>query len=177
MAKYASQFSSVTMSVTALGSGISTTGVNGFFGLVGGAAAQRCQISEVYMGGEAPSSSTVASMVLGRATTLASTATAGTATTIATDIQATLPASVPTAFTQWVTTAAPVVAAGAPILHLSFNAYGGIVRWVASPDQAITLLGASAYVVGTQGAGGELILTQIAGTAAAMSGHFLYEVV
>jgi hypothetical protein len=164
------------MAVTAAGSNISTTGVNGFMGLINGTSTQQSKISEVYMGGEAASSSTVASMVLGRATTLASTATAGAATSILTDITASAPATGPTAFTQWVTTTAPVVTSGASILNLSFNAYGGIVRWVSSPDQQITLLGTSAYTVGTQGAGGEIILTQVAGTAAQMSGHFLYEV-
>jgi hypothetical protein len=174
MAKYSSQFSSVTMAVTALGSSISTTGVNAFFGLLNGSSVGMLKISEVYMGGEAATSSQVASMALTRATTLAVTATAGLATSILTDAVAVAPASTPTAFTQWLTTTAPIGSANA-LLHLSYNAYGGIVRWVSSPDQNITLYGTAAF--STQGTGGEVLLTQIAGTASAMSGHILYEIV
>lgn len=176
MAKYTAQFSSVTFAVAAAGAAIGTTATNGFMGLINGSSTQQVKFSEIYMGGEAPSASTVAAMTFGRATTLAATATAGAATLMASDITATLPASVPTAFSQWVTTTAPVVTAGATLLRLSYNAYGGIVRWVSSPDQQITSLGTAAYVVGTQGAGGEVILTQTAGTAALMSGHFVFEV-
>lgn len=174
MAKYSSQFSSVTMTVASLGGGIALTGVNGFFGLLNGSSVGMLKISEVYIGGEAASTSQVASMALTRATTLANTATAGLATSILTDATAVAPASTPTAFTQWVTTAAPVGSVNA-LLHLSYNAYGGIVRWVSSPDQNITLYGNAAF--STQGTGGEVLLTQIAGTASAMSGHILYEVV
>ena len=175
MAKYSSQFTSVTMAVTAAGSAISTTGVNGFMGVVNGAATQLSKVSEIYMGGEAPSSSTVASMSFGRATQLATTATAGAATTILTDAMATAPSSTPTGFTQWVTTTGPIVTAASTVLHLSYNAYGGIVRWVSSPDQQITFYGTAAYT--TQATGGQMILTQVAGTAALMSGHILYEVI
>jgi hypothetical protein len=175
MAKYSSQFSSVTMAVSPLGSAVtSATGVNGFMGLLNASSTGLAKISEVYMGGEAASASQVASMALTRATTLANTATAGLATSILTDATATAPASTPLAFTQWVTTAAPVGSANA-LLHLSYNAYGGIVRWVSSPDQNITLFGTAAFT--TQGTGGEVLLTQIAGTASAMSGHILYEIV
>jgi len=174
MAKYSAQFSSVPMAVTALGSAISTTGTNAFMALIGGVATGGLKVSEIYIGGEAASSSQVASMAFSRATQLASTLTAGLATIILTDIFAAPPSSPPLVGTQWVTTQAPIASANA-LLHLSYNAYGGIVRWVSSPDQNITAFGNAVYTNGTQAAGGELILTQIAGTASTMSGHILFE--
>ena len=150
MAKYSAQYSSVPFAVTALGSSISTTGTNAFMALIGGVATGGLKVSEIYMGGEAASSSQVASMAFSRATTLAATLTAGFATIILTDIFASPPATAPSVGTQWTTTTAPVASANA-LLHLSFNAYGGIVRWVASPDQMITAFGTAAYTNGTQG--------------------------
>jgi hypothetical protein len=171
MAKVASQFSSVPMTITTIGSAAST---GGFMALLG-TALSVAKISEIYMGGEAGTSSQVAGMVLGRVTTLAATPAVGNATTIFTDITAVAPTISSTAgFTAAAT--GPIVASGAQILHLSYNAYGGIVRWVSSPDQQITMYGAAAYVVGTQGTGGSLALIQVAGTASTMSGHILYEV-
>ena len=174
MAKYSAQFASVPFAVTALGSSISTTGTNSFMGLIGGVATGGLKVSEIFIGGEAASASQVASMAFSRATTLAATLTAGLATIILTDIFAAPPTTAPSVGTQWVTTTAPIASANA-LLHLSYNAYGGIVRWVSSPDQNITAFGTAQYVNGTQGVGGELILTQIAGTASTMSGHILFE--
>ena len=174
MAKYSAQFSSVPFAVTALGSAISTTATNSFMGLIGGVATGGLKVSEIFIGGEAATSSQVASMAFSRATQVATTLTAGLATIILTDIFAAPPTTGPSVGTQWVTTNAPIASANA-LLHLSYNAYGGIVRWVSSPDQNITAFGTGAYSNGTQGVGGELILTQIAGTASTMSGHILFE--
>lgn len=171
MAKVSTQFSSVPMTLTTIGSA-ATTG--GFVGLLG-VALSVAKISEIYMGGEAASSSQVASMVFARVTTLAVTPAVGNATTILTDITAVAPTLAATpGFTAAAT--GPISAAGSQVLHLSYNAYGGIVRWVSSPDQQITMYGAGAYTVSTQGTGGCMNLIQVGGTASTMSGHILYEV-
>jgi len=171
MAKVSSQFSSVPMTLTTIGSAASS---GGFMALLG-VASSVAKISEIYMGGEATSSSQVASMVFARVTTLAATPAVGNATTIFTDITAVAPTLAATpGFTSAGT--GPTSASGSQILHLSYNAYGGIVRWVSSPDQQITMYGAGAYTVGTQGTGGSMNLIQVGGTASTMSGHILYEV-
>ena len=55
------------------------------------------------------------------------------------------------------------------LLHLSFNAYGGIVRWVARPGEEISIVGNTASL-------GEASLSCLnAGTPGAMSAHILYE--
>ena len=63
-------------------------------------------------------------------------------------------------------------------LRLSFNAYGGIVRWVSSPDQQITGYGTAVYTA--QGNGGQFSLQQVTSTGgvnALISGHIMFELV
>jgi hypothetical protein len=80
--------------------------------------------------------------------------------------------SATTAAVQNTWTTNPQRSATLHLLHLSFNAYGGIVRWVASPDQSLTVIGNTASL-------GEVSLSGYTGTTASapMSGHILYEVV
>ena len=173
MAKYSNSFGQVTMAVTALGTAPATAGL---YYLVGGSAAFQTKVSEVYLGGEAASASTVAAMAFGRVSTAAS-AVSGPIASVLTDIMSSgsLASTFPIGYTTW-TTAGPAMAVTGVLLRLSYNAYGGIVRWVSSPDQQITMTGTAAFATGTQGAGGQLMLQQTAGTAALMSGHVLFEV-
>jgi len=174
MAKFSNAFGSVTFQQTAVGTAPATTGL---YYLVGATNTLMSKVSEVYMGGEAPTSSTPASMAFGRVTT--AVGALGTAVaSVQTDVMSNAPAatSVPNGYTTWTTTG-PAMAATAILLRLSFNAYGGIVRWVSSPDQQITMTGTGAY--SAQGAGGQLMLQQVTSTGgvnALISGHVLFEV-
>ena len=57
------------------------------------------------------------------------------------------------------------------LLHLSFNAYGGIVRWVARPGEEPSVVGNTASL-------GEASLSAFTGgTTGQISSHVLYEVV
>lgn len=173
MAKYSNSFGQVTMAVTALGTAPATAGL---YYLVGGSSAFQTKVSEVYLGGEAASASTVAAMAFGRVSTVAG-AVSGPIASVLTDIMSAGSASTsfPIGYTTW-TTSGPSMAVTGVLLRLSYNAYGGIVRWVSSPDQQITMTGTAAFATGTQGVGGQLMLQQTAGTAALMSGHVLFEV-
>ena len=173
MAKYSNSFGQVTMAVTALGTAPATAGL---YYLVGGASAFQTKVSEVYLGGEAASASTVAAMAFGRVSTAANTVT-GPIASVLTDIMSSgsLATTFPIGYTTWTTTG-PSMAVTGVLLRLSYNAYGGIVRWVSSPDQQITMTGTAAFTSPTQGVGGQLMLQQTAGTAALMSGHVLFEV-
>lgn len=173
MAKYSNSFGQVTMAVTALGTAPATAGL---YYLVGGASAFQTKVSEVYMGGEAASASTVAAMAFGRVSTAAGTVS-GPIASVLTDIMSpgSLASTFPIGYTTWTGTG-PSMAVTGVLLRLSYNAYGGIVRWVSSPDQQITMTGTAAFATGTQGVGGQLMLQQTAGTAALMSGHVLFEV-
>jgi len=174
MAKYSNSFGQVTMAVTNLGTAPATAGL---YYLVGGVtSAFQTKVSEVYLGGEAASASTVAAMAFGRVSTAATTVS-GPIASVLTDIMSSgsPAATFPIGYTTW-TTAGPSMAVTGVLLRLSYNAYGGIVRWVSSPDQQITMTGTTQFGTGTQGVGGQLMLQQTAGTAALMSGHVLFEV-
>jgi len=166
MAKYSGTFGPVTLS-TAYANTVNLTNSTYPFFLQGLSAGQ-VKISEVYMGGEAQSASNVAIMVLGRDSTVAASSISGI-TAVLTDGTATAPGTTPAIGNS--ATTAPQRSAN-HLLHLSFNTYGGIVRWVASPDQTLS-------VYGTGTTNGEVSLSPFTGTqtGSALSGHVLYEVV
>jgi hypothetical protein len=165
MAKYSTSWTSLTMTATA----DTTTFGNSVFCAIGSnAAAAMGVVSEVYIGGEAASASTPATIVVARDSTNGATPSATGVRTALTNAMGLAPATAPTGFTQATTN--PQRSATAHLLHLSFNAYGGIVRWVASPDQYLTVATATAP-------NSEISISAItAATAPVTSGHFLYEI-
>lgn len=167
MAKYSASWTSITPTATA----DTTNLVDSTYGLIlqGGNSTQRLNISEVYIGGEAAASSSPTIMVLARDSTVAATVTAGTTRNALTDASATAPGT--TAVVGHIATTKPQRSATLHLLHLSFNAYGGIVRWVASPDEVFSVVGNTASL-------GEVSLSAFTGgTPGATSGHVIYEVV
>jgi hypothetical protein len=169
MAKYSTYWSSISMVAQANGA---LTAANGYVAVRGGGTAMQIKLSEVYLGGEAASTSAPSIIILDRSSTVSVGALSFTAGgTSLTDATATAPATLPAGGQSAVTTQ-PSRSSATQVLHLSFNAYGGIVRWVASPDQAITIYGSTTASVS------ELNLSAFTGsTTATNSGHFLYEVV
>lgn len=131
----------------------------------GGSTTQRGELREVYMGGQAGASSPTI-MVLGRTSTVGATLTA-------LRLAALDPSSAPLA--------APPVNFGASttkpqrsatlgmLLNLSFNAFGGIVRWVNGPDEIISYLGNTASL-------GELSLNAFTGgTPGLLGSNIVFE--
>jgi len=165
MAKYSTSWTSLTMTATA----DTTTFANSVFCAIGSnAAASMGVVSEVYIGGEAASASTPATIVVARDSTNGATPSGTGVRTALTNAMGLAPTTAPTGFTQATTN--PQRSATAHLLHLSFNAYGGIVRWVASPDQYLTVATATAP-------NSEISISAItAATAPITSGHFLYEI-
>ena len=169
MAKYTASFSSISCTAYA----DTSTYTSGLYPLAiqGGTSTQQLKISEIYLGGEASSTSSPAIMVLARDSTVGATIGTNTAVRNAlTDGTATAAATVALVQNTWTTN--PQRSATLHLLHLSFNAYGGIVRWVSSPDQSFTVVGNSASL-------GEVSLSAYTGSTSAvpMSGHVLYELV
>ncbi len=134
-----------------------------------GETLQRQVISEIYLGGQAGASaptimiaamnSTAATVIVvgtegrdafldGQATVLATPAKVGRSATIVAQRSATL-----------------------HVLQLSFNAFGGIVRWLAAPGEEIAIVG---LAVDT---GSFSLSAFTGGTPGAMSSHFIYETV
>lgn len=140
----------------------------GYMGLQGGSATQRTAISEVFMGGQAGASSPTL-MILARDSTIGATLTAlSTGESDAPLDPATAALAAPVVpFTQ--STTKPQRAATLGLLNLSFNAFGGIVRWVAAPFEEIYMLG---NAVNT----GEVSLSAYTGgTPGLLGAHIVYE--
>lgn len=142
--------------------------VNSYLGMVGNTATQRYDVSEIYMGGQGTSSAPMY-MILARS------AKNGSSTTISTvaggnqaplDTAATVAAS-SVVFTSSVTKSQRASNGG--LLNLSYNGFGGIVRWVAPPGSEIKQLGTAVST-------GELTLSAyLGGTPSAMGAHIIYE--
>lgn len=133
----------------------------------GGAATQRNVISEIYMGGLAAASAPGV-MVAAMNSIAATVIVVGTAGRVApldsASADLTAPADVGRAYT-----IAPQRSATLHILQLAFNAFGGIVRWLAAPNEEIGMVG---LAVDT---GSFSLSAFTGGTTGAMSSHFIYE--
>lgn len=141
---------------------------NGYQGLMGGSTTQRINIIELYMGGAAGASSP-ALMTLARDSTVQATPTALTTgqSNAAFDPSTAALAAPPVAFTA--STTKPQRSATLGLLSVGFNAFGGIVRWVAAPGEEIGILGNTASL-------GEVSLSAYAGgTPGLMNSHIIYE--
>lgn len=136
--------------------------------LQGGNATQRLNVSEVYVGGEATGASAVQILVLARDSTAAAATVSGGRNALM-DGSGTAPAT--TAIFGTTTSGAQGQrSATLHLLHLSYNSYGGIVRWVARPGEEPSVVGNTASL-------GEASLSCFTGTTTGnSSGHILYEV-
>lgn len=141
----------------------------GYFAIQGGTATQRSNVLEVYMGGLAGASAP-AQMIFARDSTVGATGLSGGNFTPLTVVSANLAAN-PTQFST--STTKPQRSATAQLLLLAFNAFGGVVRWVAAPGMEIEMLGNAAPATG---AAGEVSLSSAStGTPGLMSCHFIIE--
>ncbi len=140
----------------------------GYMGLMGGSATQRIHVSEIYMGGQATASAP-SIMIVARDSTVQATPTAlGSGNSDAPIDPATAAlAAPPVAFVA--STTKPQRSATAGLLNLSYNAFGGIVRWVAPPGGELVLLGNTASL-------GEISLSAFSGGTPGLTGaHIIYE--
>jgi hypothetical protein len=138
-----------------------------YLALIGGNGTQRCRVEEIYMGGQAGASS-VNAMVLCRSTTIG--ATTGNSGTFDNLLDSSGTALATTVVTYNTATTGPSRLAAAQFLALTFNSFGGIVRWVTSPNAV------GAITVGNTRPLGEMTLSAAnIGTAGAMSAHIIYE--
>lgn len=165
MAKWS--FKSSTWTPTAVADTANMTNL-GFMALQGGSSTQVIKIIELYMGGQAAASSPCI-MLLSRDSTAGGTLTALTTgeSNAALDPATAALAAAQQPFTQ--SSTKPQRSASLGLLNLTFNAYGGTVRWVAAPGEEIGMLGSSASL-------GEVSLSAYTGsTVGAMGAHIIYE--
>lgn len=141
MARWNSQITSWTPVGYADTTAMSTN--SSYHNIFGGSGTQRTNILEVYLGGQATSSN-ANYMVLARLSTITTTPALGTnaknpvALDPATAALAAMPTTVSSAGTGGQRSSTLY------LLNLSFNAFGGIVRWVAAPGEEIGMLGNTA---------------------------------
>ena len=137
------------------------------FLIQGGTSTQRSNILEVYLGGQAGASSPTF-MLLSRDSTIAVTNSNGTGQTDA-SLDASTAALAAAALTGNTNTTKPQRSSTLHLLNLSFNAFGGIVRWVAAPGEEISVIGNTASL-------GEISLSAFTGgTAGLLGAHMIYE--
>lgn len=139
------------------------------FAIQGGSSTQQNRISEVFLGGQATASAPTF-MVLGRDSTVGATLTADTTMNDAACDPATAAlAAAAATFNKATTKPQRSVTLGC-LLNLSFNAFGGIVRWTA-PDRASEIV-----LVGNTASLGEISMSAFTGgTAGLLGGHMIYE--
>ena len=136
----------------------------GFMAVQGGSSTQYTHLYEVYMGGQATVTSPCI-MVLARDSTVGATLSVGTLAPLdpATAALAAPPVVFNTATTK------PQRDTAKYLLNLSFNAFGGVVRWNAAPDQDPRMLGNAASF-------GEISLSAFTGgTPGLIGSHFIIE--
>ena len=160
-------FKSATWTPTAVADTANFTD-NGYMGLMGGSSTQRIKISEIYMGGQAGASSP-SIMIVSRDSTVQATPTALTTGQSDAAIDPSTAALGAPAVSFTASTTKPQRSATLGLLNLSFNAFGGIVRWVAQPGYELQSLGNTASL-------GEVSLSAYTGgTPGLMGAHILYE--
>jgi hypothetical protein len=133
--------------------------------LQGGSGTQRIEMREIFMGGQAGASSPTI-MTFGRTSTVGATLTA--ARLAALDPATAALSAAPQPYVA-ATTKPQRSATLGMLLGLTFNAFGGVVRWVNGPDEIISLLGNTASL-------GELSLNAFTGgTPGAISSTLIFE--
>lgn len=138
---------------------------NGHQTIQGGSSTQRGELREVYLGGQAGASSPTF-MVLGRTSTVGATLTA--ARLAALDPSTAALAAPPVSYAASTTKPQRSSTLGM-LLNLSFNAFGGVVRWVNGPDEIISYLGNAASL-------GELSLNAFTGgTPGLLGSNIIFE--
>ena len=136
---------------------------NGYIAVQGGNTTMRIDFNEVYMGGLAAASAP-AQMIVGFDSTVGATSLTGVLSALL-DSSAVAPGTVASAFSA--STTKPQRSSTRQILQLGFNAFGGVVRWVAPPGSEFSIVGNAVSL-------GEVSLSSgSAGTPGLMSAHFI----
>lgn len=135
----------------------------------GGSTTQRINLLEVMLTGQA-GASTPSIIVLARDSQVATGSLTKTAGTTDSNLDANSAAlAAPVATFDKAATLKPRRGVSDHLLNLAFNAFGGLLRWVAAPGEEITIYGTAALI-------GEVSLSAFTGgTTGLMGSHMIYE--
>jgi hypothetical protein len=165
MAKRIMSVTTITPTATADGTNLADGTYPGI--VQGGSTTQRVNVLEIFMGGQAGASAP-SFMLLSRDSTIAVTNSNGTGQNDAAADASTAALAAPP-LTGNTNTTKPQRSSTLHLLNLSYNAFGGIVRWVAAPGEEISIIGNTASL-------GEVSLSAFTGgTPGAMGIHLVYE--
>lgn len=160
-------FKSATWTPVAVADTVNFTD-NGYMAMQGGSSTQRTNLLEIYLGGQAGASSP-SLMILSRDSTVGATLTALTTGQSDASLDPATAALAAPLVPFTASTTKPQRSATLGLLNLSYNAFGGIVRWVAAPGEEIGMLGNTASL-------GEISLSAYTGGTPGLTGsHLLYE--
>lgn len=137
--------------------------------LQGGSTTQRVNIIEIMLTGQAGASSP-SLMVFSRDSQVATGSLTKTTNTTDSNLDANTAAlAAPVAAFDKAATNKPQRGVNDHLLNLAYNAFGGIVRWVAAPGEEITIYGTAALI-------GQVSLSAFTGgTTGLMGSHIIYE--
>lgn len=136
----------------------------GHMSLQGGSTTQVNKVLEAYLGGHAATSAPTI-MLLARHSTVGVTLSVGRLAAL--DPATAALAAPPVVFNT--STTKPQRSATLSLLNLSFNAFGGIIRWFAGPGQDVGMLGNAASF-------GEIGLSAFTGGTPGLTGsHLIFE--
>jgi hypothetical protein len=154
---------------------VNTTGFTsaGYMGMLSTSVGQKVNVIEIYLGGQATSSA-VNYMIFARDAVNAVNPVIATASSPNNLTGSDQPLDIFTA-----ALSAPIVShihattasqrgINTGLLALSFNSFGGIVRWVAAPGEEINFFGTGINT-------GEVSLSALGGTPGLMGAHIIYE--
>jgi hypothetical protein len=161
-------FGNINFTPTAVADAVALTGP--FLALKGGSTTQRLSIMEAYLGGLAGASSPTF-MMLARSIVLGITPTALAAPAFdgPMDAASAALAAPPVSYTAAATGPQRSSGTGDARINLAFNAFGGIVRWVAAPGEEYVQTGNALQL-------GESNLSAFTGgTPGLMNAHLIYE--
>ena len=142
----------------------------GYCALQGGSSTQRVNIQEIYMGGQATSAAACI-MQFARDTTVGATLGALASPNSIGPLDASTAALAAPVAGFVASTTKPQRAATTTLgrLNLSFNAFAGVVRWLAAPDEVMNLIGNTQPL-------GELSLSAFTGGSPGLIGsHIVFE--
>ncbi len=167
MAKFSFQAATFTPTATADNTALANST---YMSIGAGSATQFINVLEIYMGGQATASA-VNNMVFARDGTLAATPTALASPNSNGPLHSSsaAPAAAPIACVAATTGPLRSNAATVAKLNLTFNAFGGVVRWLAAPGEEWGILGTTA------GSSASSLSAFTGGNVGAIGAHIVYE--
>lgn len=138
------------------------------FAILGGSTTQVTNIIEFYMGGMSAASATTFTLLAFDSQIATGSLTKDASLTDGPMHAATAALAAPPTVFNKAATNKPQRSASLHLMNLSFNAFGGVVRWVAAPGEEVTIVGNAASL-------GQVSLSAFTGGSGIVGSHVIFE--